>query len=274
VLKGGEDICISKFDLNLSADADAPSLKDVQLTAKDIQPTELTLQWNNPDPSTSVSRYRVFKGWEPIANLDANTTSLKVTNLTQGQEYNFKVEAQDAAGKWSTNGPRLTVSTQASNDTVAPSWPDGQAIMYLTERKPNSFSFRWEPAQDNVGIKEYRIYRPNGLQIATVPGAQLTYEATYLENGVQYGFIIRAVDTSNNVSSDYPIIKEFPKNIIGTYYSDTATLDYYGAYLTTVFSSGSISPALPPISIAMFASVKRSLTDMLSTAPPVYSSAM
>lgn len=242
VIKGGEDIFISKFDLNLSADPDAPSLKDVQLTATDVQPTELTLQWTKPDSgdnNASIFRYRVFKGWEPIANVDANTTSLKVTNLTQGQEYDFRVEAQNATGKWSTDGPSLKIGTQASGDSVAPSWLMGQAKMYLTERKTNSFSFRWEPAQDNVGIKEYRIYEPNGLQIATVPGDQLNYVATYLENGVQYGFIVRAVDNSNNISSDYPIIAEFPQNIIGTYYSDTATLDYYGAYLTTVAAGSS-----------------------------------
>lgn len=257
VLKGGEDICISKFDLNLSADSDAPSLQNVQLETTELQSTELTLQWSQPEDTcgnnnSSISRYRVYKGWEPIANVPAGTTSLKVTGLTQGQDYTLRVEAQNAAGKWSTDGPSLTAKTLAADDTEPPYWPAGQAKMYVTELKPNSISLRWEPAQDKVGIKEYRICRPASpdwqtdgkmLQIATVPGDQLTYDATYLENGVQYGFIVKAVDFGYNVSKDYPVCSDYPKCVIGTYYTNTATLDYYGAYLTTVAQDSSTTGA-------------------------------
>ena len=62
----------------------------------------------------AVTGYRVFQDNQQIAE-QANS-ELLVAGLGPSTEYTFKVEAGDAAGNWSGDGPSATVTTAKAFD--------------------------------------------------------------------------------------------------------------------------------------------------------------
>ena len=81
------------------------------LTAKNISQSSLTLTWSGAKDNVAVTNYKVFKNITFIKSL-ADTT-IEITGLQPDTYYNFQVEAGDASGNWSTNGPRQQFKTLA-----------------------------------------------------------------------------------------------------------------------------------------------------------------
>ncbi|MHC1766681.1 MAG: fibronectin type III domain-containing protein [Verrucomicrobiia bacterium] len=81
------------------------------LTADGIQETSLHLSWPAAVDNEGVTGYRVYQDGELLADLDAQKRGHSVQNLEIGRTYEFRIQAGDAAGNWSTDGPRATVST-------------------------------------------------------------------------------------------------------------------------------------------------------------------
>jgi hypothetical protein len=81
-------------------------------------------------------------------------------------------------------------------DRTAPSAPTG-----LSARAGDrQVKLAWGAATDNVGISGYRVYK-NGVQIASVNAATLTYTDGPLTNGVTYSYTVKAVDGAGNESA-------------------------------------------------------------------------
>jgi hypothetical protein len=89
-----------------------------QVTAPNRTERTISLSWNGAD-HTAVA-YQVYNG-NTLSNTVTGATYTTVANLVPGRSYNFTVQAVDANGNVSTDGPTLTLATVSSD--ISPSNP-------------------------------------------------------------------------------------------------------------------------------------------------------
>ncbi len=106
-------------------DTEAPTWPSGTLTASNVSRTTLTLSWSGATDNLGVTGYRVYQGTTLLTAAPVTGTSYNVTGLTAGTQYTFTVQAGDAAGNWSTDGPSVTVTTTAAS--TGGSGPGGPA---------------------------------------------------------------------------------------------------------------------------------------------------
>ncbi|MHB8158850.1 MAG: FG-GAP-like repeat-containing protein, partial [Desulfocucumaceae bacterium] len=95
--------------------------------------TGLTLSWTGASDDVAVTGYRIYRDGNLLSTL-GNVTTADISGLTDGTEYTFKVEAGDAAGNWSTDGP----STLAGGGGAVPQMtenikPEGTGMTYTVK---------------------------------------------------------------------------------------------------------------------------------------------
>ena len=95
------------------------------------------------------------------------------------------------------------VTIDAATDTQAPTAPGG----LVATTRPDGAKLDWTASTDNVGVKEYRVYR------STTPGftpsaanriATVSSGTTYTNSGVAagtYQYVVRAADNAGNLSA-------------------------------------------------------------------------
>ncbi len=91
------------------------------VTATAIGTTSVSLQWTQAQDDQAVAGYRVYVNGAPVPAGTAFTpvdtgattagTTYTVTGLTPGTRYTVTVRAGDAAGKWTSDGPSVTLRT-------------------------------------------------------------------------------------------------------------------------------------------------------------------
>ncbi|OPX86441.1 MAG: Exoglucanase B precursor [Pelotomaculum sp. PtaB.Bin104] len=81
------------------------------LSASNISETALNLTWTPALDSAGVASYKLYQDGSAIATLSSSVHTYNATGLSAGTQYNFKVEAGDADGNWSTDGPGASVVT-------------------------------------------------------------------------------------------------------------------------------------------------------------------
>ncbi|MEQ8175829.1 MAG: fibronectin type III domain-containing protein [Syntrophomonadaceae bacterium] len=185
----------------LTASQEAPVWGDNKtLTAGDIDETELTLTWSEVGDPTGVTSYRVYQGADLIATV--SDTTYRVTNLLTNQTYQFRVEAGNARGQWSINGPTATAHTLANTPPV---WPEGSQVT-VTGVGPNSVILSWTPATDKAGVRSYLVY-VNGAPTQFWTGTDCLssevfcdFDALSLQPDTEYTFQIYAEDSSREQS--------------------------------------------------------------------------
>ena len=91
-----------------SGDSQAPTWPSGSTLTGTKTNQEVSLSWTAATDNVGVVSYRILMGGSEIATVSGSTLTYIVTNVT-GQQT-FKIEAGDAAGKWSTNGPSANVS--------------------------------------------------------------------------------------------------------------------------------------------------------------------
>ncbi|MDD4237286.1 MAG: S-layer homology domain-containing protein [Desulfotomaculaceae bacterium] len=92
-------------------DTEAPVWVDGSLTFSNVGQNTLTLSWSGASDNVGVTGYKVYQDGVLLTETPATGTSYGVTGLSADTEYTFKVEAGDAVGNWSTDGPSVTVNT-------------------------------------------------------------------------------------------------------------------------------------------------------------------
>lgn len=125
------------FELVLPMDSQAPTWPGgSSLTASAVASSSLTVTWTQATDNAGVDGYRLYLGGDLLDTVSGAVYSYDVTGLSPGTRYTFKVEAGDAAGNWSGDGPSATVTTlsggQGGGATVkvaVPPPPDPGAIM-------------------------------------------------------------------------------------------------------------------------------------------------
>jgi hypothetical protein len=87
-------------------------LSGSELSTMDVTQNSLTLVWGSAADNVGVTGYKIYQNGTVLTTLDAGIQKYELTGLTAGTSYNFKIEAGDAAGNWSTIGPSTTVVTE------------------------------------------------------------------------------------------------------------------------------------------------------------------
>ncbi|MDD3654509.1 MAG: fibronectin type III domain-containing protein [Desulfotomaculaceae bacterium] len=180
---------------NLTAFWGAPAwAADKTLTASDINETELILSWTGASDLAGVTGYRVYNGANLVATV--SDSSCRVNNLMPDKTYQFRVEAGNAQGKWSLDGPVTTAVTLANTPPV---WPEGSQVS-VTEAGSNSIILSWTPATDKEGIRNYHVYINGQASAAWTKPENRCYEVqSYGDNRLQpdteYTFQIYAEDS-------------------------------------------------------------------------------
>jgi hypothetical protein len=185
---------------------------DSQLTAvPDFE--QATLSWNGipsnqHNPAVGYAVY-VLDGLNKtvvsnVYTVTGNVYTSVVGGLTPATTYTFKVEAVSRDGKWSTNGPSLTLTTL--RDTAPPQWTDGK-FLTVSDITYDRVRLAWSAdATDNRGVVRYQI-SANEQVIATIENVSpLEYEVTGLMPGYAYTFGVQAMDEAGNVSTDGPAV--------------------------------------------------------------------
>jgi hypothetical protein len=200
VTQGGQTV----FDSNAGSsgggpDSTAPTWTNGSITASNVNQTEMTLNWTGASDDTGVVTYSVYQDAALLGTVSGAT--YHVTGLTAGTEYTFKVQAGDAAGNWSTNGPMAsftTLSTAAAGPTALTALAgDGNANLIWSSLSGSTY---------NVKVAT----SPTGPFTNIATGISLTY---YTHNGIINGqtYYYAVTSVVNGVESlDSPIASVTP----------------------------------------------------------------
>jgi chitodextrinase len=142
--------------------------------------------------------------------VDYSIRTKTVTGLDADTEYTFRVEAGDAHGNWSDDGPEVDVTTRESSDTTKPHWDDES--LTATSITDTSVTLKWLGAEDNEAVTQYRIYVNGNLRTTIDDGDVYTKTITGLNDGTYYTFKIQAGDEAGNWSTDGPSIAIYTQN--------------------------------------------------------------
>jgi len=185
-------------------DTESPSWSDDSyVTATAVRVHSVDLKWSGADDGEGVVAYKIiieYNDKETVKNVgDVNT--VKITNLAADEEYTFTVEAKDAAGNWSDDGPSVEVTTleEETADTTAPAWSDDAALT-VSAAESGVLTIIWPDAEDNTGVTAYKLYK-NGTLIETLDGDANSANVSGLASNTEYTFKVRAADAAGNMST-------------------------------------------------------------------------
>ncbi len=158
----------------------------------------VTLGWAEPYDRSSITAYRyrqstdggtTFGAFRTITGSGASTTSHTVSQLTNGTEYTFEVQAQNASG-WSVSSSQATVAPQIAS----PAAPAG-----LNATAGNAqVTLAWvDPSDSGITAYRYRQSTDGGTfgDFTTIAGSGASTKSHVvgqLTNGTAYTFEIQA----------------------------------------------------------------------------------
>ncbi|KGP75340.1 hypothetical protein JT05_11115 [Desulfosporosinus sp. Tol-M] len=112
-------------------DTTPPSWTDKTLTATNFTATSITLTWGGAGDDSGIIGYRILANQNTVtSSIAGSSSSYTAISLTPGTAYTFKVEAKDAAGNWSTDGPEITASTLAPLGATDVAMTQGTAVNF------------------------------------------------------------------------------------------------------------------------------------------------
>lgn len=177
----------------------------------------VTLTWDAAKDNVGVAGYTLYQDGEKLGNnyTTTNKTSFTVTGLTPSKEYSFKVEAADATGNRTSDGPEVTVTTEGTADETAPVLPANTSIKQPTTKIPASDTFSgkavevvypgftwasvtWDAASDDTRIAGYNVYANGKLQGFA---SSNKYTLSNLQPGTTYDVEVEAVDLAGNTTA-------------------------------------------------------------------------
>lgn len=86
------------------------------LRASGTTRTGTTLSWTAAQDDIGVTGYKIYKNGTELATVTGAVYSYEVTGLSPSTTYAFQVQAGDADGNWSNDGPAVTVKTNSSGE--------------------------------------------------------------------------------------------------------------------------------------------------------------
>ena len=157
----------------------------------------IALNWSAAEDLGVLVGYRVYRDNLLMGETDASTQTLLVPDVPAGVELSWRVEAFDAAGNESTNGPTAGGTLQ---DVTGPVWPPTAEIK-LFDVTTNAAVVTWDTAIDTGGIASYDISVDGALDKTVAASTNLT-SVTGLNPASQVTVSIVAHDLAGNVSPE------------------------------------------------------------------------
>ena len=176
--------------------------RDSKLKADKIDANRVVLTWTAAKDNEKVTGYKITYELNGVDKEKLVGTALTATisGLEADEEYEFTVEARDAAGNWSDDGPSFKVITKedADEDTESPTWP-ARAKLEASEITDSEVTLEWPEAEDNVEVTRYRLYQDGSL-IETLDADETSITVASLEEDTEYTFKVKAGDAKGNWS--------------------------------------------------------------------------
>ena len=181
----------------ITPDAERPQWPaDSALTAVEISETTLTLRWTRARDDVGVVQYRVYQDNIEVAVKPSNDTHHAIEGLSPDTVYLFRVEAEDAQGNASADGPRLVVQPA---DLTPPAWVADSELV-AGDVTPAGLTLGWTAATDNIAVSRYVVSRDGALLAETESEVTwLTVEG--LSPWTEYTFTVEAFDGVENRSA-------------------------------------------------------------------------
>jgi hypothetical protein len=106
-----------------------------KLTVSSLNLNSLTLSWSGAADNVGVTGYNIYQDGTLLSG-NTNFNPFYVNGLQPGTQYTFTVQALNAAGKESTDGPSVTVTTHTSGEKIIATPVTGTAYMDYTHQYP------------------------------------------------------------------------------------------------------------------------------------------
>ncbi|MEA1887634.1 MAG: choice-of-anchor D domain-containing protein [Bacteroidota bacterium] len=181
---------------NTCPDYEEPTWREATLDTLVVTGSSITLQWSGAFDDIGVTRYRIYRDGSVIRELEA-INHLEVTGLAPDSTYEFKVEAGDESGNWSSDGPSEDFTTKADNP---PEWPVNSQLTADTI-EGTRLTLHWPEAIDDWGIEFYMIFQ-NGSLADSIAGDMIEYTVKGLTPTETYTFAIEARDASDQCTEN------------------------------------------------------------------------
>lgn len=190
-----------------------------------VQNDSTTLTWSGAVDPVGITSYIILESGKIVATVDGDVNTYTVAGLTPGQTYNFEVEASDAAACYSTDGPKVTLTMVAANNTLLPPqnlsvpalayddksitlvWtkPDNYASSSITDYNVYMDGKKIGNANNNVAsaAKAYvDSFYSDATNSAAAKISNHSYVVTGLTPNTSHTFTVRSVDASGKESID------------------------------------------------------------------------
>jgi len=200
----GPSVNVTTKESSYTEDYTVPNWSDEFLSARNITSSSVTLKWSGADDNVEVTKYRIYVDGVLKYTVNDYVLTKTITGLDEDTEYTFRVEAGDADGNWSDDGPEVDVTTRESSDTTKPYWDDES--LTVTNITDTSVTLKWLGAEDNEAVTQYKVYVNGSLRTTINDGNASTKTITGLNDGSNYTFRVQAGDEAGNWSTDGPSI--------------------------------------------------------------------
>lgn len=200
----------------LTVDTQAPFPPSLSSATPVATGNAVRLEWTSTDDD--IDGFRVYSNdggsWVEVQSVTAPATTTVVVNLTDGQQYEFRLAAFDLGGRLGNPSNSLTATPA---DTVRPGSPPTTTVEVVPEG--GAITLTWTAPSD-LDVAGYNIYAldPQGAggfaKIATVSAATLTWTHSGLTNGLSYSYEVTAFDEVPNESPSGPRVVAVPGDTI------------------------------------------------------------
>lgn len=198
---GAEAKLLVTTDARVPKDKLAPSVP-LDLAVTKITETSCTISWSKSADNIGVAGYELYNNGEFFGS--GKVTTVMITELTCGTNYNFTVKAYDGAEpanlSAASNQAIFTTLPCKTVDKEYPSIPQNFSASSITT---TSFILTWLPSKDNTGVTGYKIYK-DGAWFAQTTNTNVA--VTGLKPGSSSTMVIQAYDAANNYSGEAKIV--------------------------------------------------------------------
>ncbi|GFS00827.1 titin [Elysia marginata] len=217
----------AKFDVEI---LDKPSAPEGPIAVSNLTKDSATLTWKPPkdDGGCDLTGYIVERRdakrntWTKMATLDGVTLDYKATKLVEGNDYHFRVTAENEVGQSEPLETSAAVVPKSPFDK--PSAPEGP--IEFSDLKADSVTLSWKPPTSDGGspIKNYIVERKDArktswTKVSTVDAkSPLSCVAQKLLEDVPYMFRVMAINEEGQsppLEADKEIVPKAPADVPG-----------------------------------------------------------
>lgn len=172
-----------------------------QLSLIPTSETQINLFWN--DNSNDEKGFEIYRSEDNgltyvfVTKTQPNQVHFADTGLKADTEYTYNMRAVNFKGSSPYTGK---ISARTYEDTEAPARPGN--LVATSNLDMQSVSLTWEPARDNVGVSEYRVFEVLSNNMLHLIGttSETNFQVSGLQESTLYTYVVKAIDPSNNLS--------------------------------------------------------------------------